>query len=170
MPTIPERQPIGDTLDGMLLRLDATHILALAPLPDADVVASGTLTLRYAIRYLGKPHLSIVPGLLALDYGDILTGEEAWSFLLRRSNLHPRADVVGYRNDGQDDMIPVKWLDLAQPIDVLAYADASTTTPIARVDALIAPHDAVIAPRIREYLPCFPTPEDWQANRSYDQR
>ncbi len=170
MPNIPEREPIGDIFDGVLLRAGAAHVLALASSPEAETVASGTLTLRYAIRYLGKPHLSIVPGLLALDYGDMLTGEEAWTFLLRRSNLHPRADVVGYRNDGHDDMIAVKWLDLAQPVEALVYADASATQPIASVEALIAPADAAIAPRIRQYLPCFPSLEDWQANHSYDQR
>lgn len=169
MPTIPEREPIGDPLSGVLLRTEGAHLLSLAPLPDAEVIASGRFTLRYAIRYLGKPHLSIVPGLLALDYGDMLTGEDAWTFLMKRSNLHPRADVLGYRNDGQDDMIVVKWLDLAQPIEVLAYADNSATMPIASVEALIALTDADIAPRIRRYLPCFSSLEDWRANRSYDE-
>ena len=66
------------------------------------------MIVRYGVRFLGKPHLSVVPGLVAIDYGEMLIGEEAWIFLTKRSNLYPRAEVFGYRNDGHDDMITVK--------------------------------------------------------------
>jgi hypothetical protein len=158
---IPERQPIGDTFSGVVLQIGERQALALAAQPGAPVVASGNLIVRYAIRYLGKPHLSIVPGLVALDYGDMLTGEEAWNFLFKRSVLYPRADVLGYRNDGVDEMVVVKQLDLAEPVDVYVYPEATATTPSAHPTALIAPDDAEVAPRLREYLPRYDAIEDW---------
>jgi hypothetical protein len=158
---IPERQPIGDVFSGVVLQIGERQALALAAQAGAQVVASGNLIVRYAVRYLGKPHLSIVPGLVALDYGDMLTGEDAWSFLLKRSVLHPRADVLGYRNDGVDEMVVVKQLDLAEPVDVYVYPDATATVPSAHPTALIAPADAEVAPRLLEYLPRYATVEDW---------
>jgi hypothetical protein len=161
---IPERSPLADAFAGVLLRTEAAHLLAHEPAPGAALAASGPLTLRYAVEYLGRPHLAIVPGLIALDYGDMLTGEAAWDFLLHRSNLHPRADVIGYRTDGTDDMTLVKLLDLAQPVQVWAYADAAAVKPLARVQALIATPDAVAAlpPRLLAYLPRFDSLTDWQ--------
>jgi hypothetical protein len=161
---IPERQPIGDAFSGVVLQSGERQALALTPHSGAQVVASGNLIVRYAIRYLGKPHLSIVPGLVALDYGDMLTGEDAWNFLLKRSVLHPRADVLGYRNDGVDEMIVVKLLDIAEPIDVYVYTDAAATIPSAHPTALIAPDDAEVASRLLEYLPRYDTLHDWLGN------
>lgn len=161
---IPARSPIGDTFAGVLLRAEAGHALAFEALAGAELVASGPLTVRYALAYLGKPRLAIVPGLVALDYGDTLTGEAAWDFLLRRSNLHPRADVFGFRTDGADDMTLVKLLDLAQPVQAWVYADAAATRPLARALALIAGPDAAAAvpPRLLACLPRFNTLTDWR--------
>lgn len=153
---IPAREPIGDLISGVLLQDGDRQ--ALAPQTGAEV-----FVLRYAVQYLGKPHLAIVPGLIALDYGEMLIGEAAWEFLLKRSNLHPRADVVGYRNDGKDEMVTVKVLDLAQPISVLVYADADATQPVAQLSAIIAHDDAGIPARALEYLPRYNTLTDWQA-------
>ncbi len=160
---IPERQPIGDSFAGVVLQSADIHLLATEPLEDLKIVASGEFTVRYAVPYLGKPHLSIVPGLVALDYGEMLTGEDAWEFLLQRSNLHPRADVVGYRNDGTDDMIVVKLLDLAEPIQVLAYDSATATMPIAPLAALIAADTSRIPSRLTSHLPRFASLADWQS-------
>jgi hypothetical protein len=157
----PAREPIGDPFTGVVLGVGERRAIALAPQAGADTLASGTFVLRYAVEYLGKPHLAIVPDLIALDYGQMLTGEDAWDFLLKRSNLYPRADVFGYRNDGKDEMVTVKMLDLAQPITVLVYADAPT--PIAQPTAAIAAPDADLPPRVRAYLPCYATLADWQA-------
>ncbi|MAS33076.1 MAG: hypothetical protein CL610_03655 [Anaerolineaceae bacterium] len=162
MRAIPERRPIADHFRGTLLRADEAYLLALTPQADTETVTSGQLVVRYGIAYLGKPHLAIVPGLVALDYGDILTGEAAWEFLLHQSNLHPRADVVGYRNDGSDEMIAVKYLDLAQPIHVLVFPDTTASQPIGHVSALIAADTAGIAQRLLDYLPVFDSLEAWQ--------
>lgn len=168
MPAIPERQPVSDTFNGVVLQVGDSQALALTALGDAQVVAGGSLIVRYAIRYLGKPHLSIVPGLVALDYGDILMGEDAWNFLLKRSILYPRADVFGSRNDGADEMIVVKQLDLAEPIDVYVYPDASATIPCAHPIALIAPPAAELPPRLLEYLPRYDSLADWQVEASHE--
>ncbi len=99
-----------------------------------------------------------------MDYGDMITGETAWDFLQKNSNLYPRSEVVGYRNDGKDEMMYVKHLDLVQPIEVLVFTNPTDTLPAARPSALIAPDDAVasIPPRLLQYLPRFKTLADWQ--------
>ena len=162
MPAIPERQPIADSFGGVVLQVDEAFTLAPAPLTGAVQVASGDLVIRYAVPYLGKPHFSIVPGLIALDHGEMLTGEAAWDFLLHHSNLYPRADVIGYRNDGADEMIVVKLLDLAEPVQVLAYPDAAATRPVARIAALIAADTTGLPPRLLEYLPHYDSLEAWK--------
>jgi len=161
--TIPERDPIGDLFAGIVVQVKGHHALALEPQSGADVLASGSLMVRYGVRYLEKPHFSIVPGIVVLDYGDMLTGEAAWDFLHRRSNLHPRAEVVGYRSDGRDEMVFVRQLDLALAVQPLVYADANATMPVARPVALLAANITGIAPRILHYLPAFPTLAAWQA-------
>ncbi len=168
-PTIPERQPIGDPFTGTLIEIDGRYALSTIEQPGATIVAEGILTIRYGAPYLGKTQLAIVPGLLALDYGDFLTGEEAWDFLIKRSNLHPRAEVFGYRNDGRDDMIVVKALDLAAPIQVFAYANAQATTPLAQVTACIISDKGTLPERLAQYLPHFPSIETWlQQDRDND--
>lgn len=165
MPRIPDREPIGDRFTGILAKTDQSHILSLEPISTTEIIASGEFVVRYAIRYLGKPHLSIVPGLVALDYGDILTGEAAWDFLIHKSNLHPRADVLGYRNNGEDEMIVIKKLDLALPIETLVYVDSEATIPLASINALIAPPDTDTIPaRMTNYLPRYDTLDDWRTN------
>jgi hypothetical protein len=161
---IPERLPIGDALEGVVIDVESAHALALEAVPGAHVVYNGQMVARYGIRYLGKPHLSVVPYLIAIDYGDILNGEAAWEFLTRRSNLYPRAEVFGFRSDGRDEMIVVKLLDLALPIDVLLYADHRATTPIARPSALLASADAAAAlpSRLLMYLPRYDTLKEWR--------
>lgn len=161
---IPERAPIGDYLEGALIKSDDRYVV-MTPLDSvpasAERLASGVFTVRYALPYLGKPQFAIVPGLVALDYGEILTGEEAWHFILKRSNLHPRADVLGYRIDGADDMISIKWLDLALPVRVFLFRDAVSVVPLAELAAIISPPDQLPA-RLLEYLPCYPTLADWR--------
>lgn len=160
-PTIPERQPVGDAFTGVVVQAGAHQALAFAP-GAADVLHAAPGIVRYGVRFLGKPHLSIVPGLIVVDYGQMLTGEAAWDFLINHSNRYPRAEVFGYRNDGRDDMMLVRALDLALPPEVLVYADAHATTPLARPTALIAGADAPAVPdRLLGALTRFETMEDW---------
>lgn len=159
---IPERHPIGDPVDGFLLRIADMVVFSMEPEAEAEVIASGRLIARYGLRFLGKLHLSIVPGLVVMDYGELLTGEEAWDFLLKRSNLHPRAEIIGYRNDGSDDMCFLRTLDMAVPPAVLLYANASDNQPLAQPTALIArPHPA-LPERLMRYLPMYDSIAEWQ--------
>jgi hypothetical protein len=161
MPDIPPRRPIGDPFSGVLLRYATAAFLATAPHEHTEVIASGDFTVRYAVRYLEKPHLAIVPGLLAVDYGDFYNGEAMWEFMLTKTNAYPRAEVFGYRNDGKDDMIVLKRLDLDQPVQVLVYDAPGAAQPLASVDALLTPDTAGVAPRLLEHLPRYNTLDDW---------
>jgi hypothetical protein len=163
MTRIPPRQPVSDDFEGFALRVDGQVCLAHESF--GTVLAQGALTVRYGARYLGKSFLSIVPGLVALDYGDFLTADAAWDFIRNRSNLYPRAEVFGFRSDGVDDMTWVRNLDLARPAEVLVYADATATRPLASVDALIVPAAALerIPARLRAALPHVETFDDWRA-------
>ena len=164
MSAIPPRKPIGDIFTGTLMRRENDALLCA---PDVDDAAAthAIYVLRYGIRYLGKPSLSIVPGLVAVDYGTFLNGEEAWEFLTRRSNLYPRAEVFGYRNDGLDEQVFVRQLDLALTPETLVYADDAATAPIARPVAYLGPTDSA-PPRLIEYLPHFAHLHEWLAAHS----
>jgi hypothetical protein len=163
---IPERIPVEDRLTGVVFQVGPADGLALVPQPNTLPVAQGPLVVRYGVRFLGKRHQSIVPGLVVLDYGDMLTGEDAWDFLQKRSNLHPRAEVAGYRDDGRDDMVFVRALDLAIAPQVLVFADAASNQPIARPRFLIAPPDAALPLRVLNYLPRYDSLAAWQAEES----
>lgn len=167
-PAIPPRQPVEDRFEGYLFDDQGETLIAAAP-PEGVSARAGEWIVRYGIRYLGKPHLSIIPGLVAVDYGEMLNGEEAWQFLLRRSNLYPRAEVFGFRNDGRDEMTYVRNLDFVQPIEVLLFDDPVVNLPSARPKALIAADDTQLthtAARLTEYLPCFDSLAAWRASRS----
>lgn len=165
-PTIPKRVPVEDSLDGVVFRYGDAVGLALAPIPETTTLTQGALIVRYGVRFLGKSHLSIVPGLLVLDYGDMLTGEDAWDFLLNRSNLYPRAEVAGYRNDGTDDMVFLRQLDLAIPPMPLVFTDAESPKPFARPTLVIAPDAAALPERLLQYLPHYERIADWQAKET----
>jgi hypothetical protein len=161
-PRIPPRAPIGDSFKGVLQKLDDTVLLAATPFAGAEILHEGSLILRYGVVYLGKHHLSVVPGLLALDYGEFKTGEDAWEFLLHRSNLFPRADVLGYGNDGADCQVFVKELDMVLPFHILAYANAESHKPLAQIAAIISDNPESLPPRLAEYAPIYPTIEAWK--------
>jgi hypothetical protein len=167
-PKIPPRNPVSDTIDGVVLQTSTSqHILAAAPLPDLDIRHQGTMIVRYGVQYLQKPH-SIVPGLIASDYGEMMTGENAWDWLFNKSNLYPRADVIGYRDDGQDDMVPVKMLDLMRPVDVLIYDDDQSQTPLAKAVTLITESPSDWPARLRQYLDVYASLDAWQEDQHHE--
>lgn len=160
---IPTPQPIADSFAGTLVTAAGHSALAAAPVVEADTCQTDTYIVRYGLRLAGKLHLSIVPGLVVLDYGDILTGEDAWDFLLHRSNLHPRAEVIGLRADGAEDMALLRTLDMGVPPAVLLYRTMSDKAALAQPSGLLGEAPTDIAPRLREYLPAYPTLADWLA-------
>lgn len=158
-PQYPARQAIGDFCRGHFVT-SGEHSAFVA----AQAEEEGALwVVRYALGYLGKPQYCIVPELVVLDYGDALNGEDAWQFLLNKSNLYPRADVLGHRNDGVDEMIVVKKLDLATPVDLLFYDSATATHPVARTRAVIASSTDGLPERVGQYAQLYLTPADWEA-------
>lgn len=161
--SIPERLPIGDVFVGNVIQVGQTQLLATEAVPDGEVLARGEFIVRYGLRYQGKLHVSIVPGLVVMDYGDMLTGEDAWDFLINRSNQYPRSEVVGYRNDGADDMVFIRSLDIAVPPEVLVYPDLTATQPLFHPAALIAPFTEGLPARLLKYLPHYVNLSEWQA-------
>ena len=161
MGNIPPRRPVGDDFSGVLLRCASAVLLAPEALANTEVVAAGDFTVRYAVRYLEKPHLALVPGLLAIDYGEFFNGEAMWDFIFAHSNRYPRADVLGYRTDGTDEMIPLKKLDLDQPLQVVVYDTPEAAMPLSIVHALITPADQAYAPRLQKHLPRYATLDEW---------
>lgn len=160
---IPQREPIGDLFSGSIIQIGDKQALATSIDSEVASVASGSFVVRYGLRFLGKLHISIVPGIVVMDYGDMITGEAAWDFLQKNSNLYPRSEVVGYRNDGTDDMLFIRTLDMAIPPEVLVYVDDQATKPLAKPVALIAADTMGIPQRILEYLPHYLSLAKWQA-------
>ncbi|MCB9453437.1 MAG: hypothetical protein H6672_18555 [Anaerolineaceae bacterium] len=165
---IPEQQPIGDEFSGAVLQVGASQLLTRSIDLDAPVIVSGAFIIRYGVCFLGRSHLSLVPGLVALEYGEMLTGEDAWTFIFKRSNLHPRSDVLGRRSDGEADMVPVKQFDLSLPPDVLVYTSAEATLPAARPVALITDSADDIPERLLHYLPVYASIAEWQTENTHD--
>ena len=160
---MPHRQPVSDAIEGAVTRLGDDCLLSAAILTRGELVAAGELVVRYGIPYSGKPFQAIVPDLVVLDYGDMLTGEDAWAFLVGRSHLHPRADVLGYDDDGIDQMLMVRQLDLGMSPAVFVYRQESDRQPLARLAALIAANPDAFPQRLRRHLPTFASFADWQA-------
>jgi len=161
-PRIPERQPIGDTFTGVIIKVEDYFLLSDTAIENTETTHDGTFTVRYGVVFLGKPHLSIVPALMALDYGAFKTGENAWDFLLNKSNRFPRADVIGHNNSGEDTQVFVRELDLMYPFDILVYENDTTTTPLCKVDALISKKPDAVPERMAEYMNIFPTIKEWK--------
>jgi len=159
---IPKREPIQDIIEGVVTRLGNDCLLSTAMLTSGELVAAGELAVRYGIPYLGRHFHSLVPDLVVVDYGEMLVAEAAWEFLVHHSHLYPRADVLGYRDDGSDEMLVVKQLDFAIPFDVLVYRQASDRKPFASLRALIASNRAAFPQRLLNYLPAFDSLADWQ--------
>ncbi len=159
---VPQRVFISDLFEGYLATVGKQTVLSIQPQEGADSTQQGKFSVRYGVVYLGRSYLSIVPDLIALDYGDALNGEEAWDFLFNKSNLYPRADVFGFRDDGLDEMITVKSLDLMHPLRVWAYASAEDKTPISQIHAVIAPEEALLPERITQYCPRYASLDAWR--------
>lgn len=167
---IPDRAPLGDTFTGVLLLVDGVYLLAAEAVPGVNITAEGDLMIRYGVRFLEKHHRSIVPGLLALDYGDVMTGERAWEFIYKRGARYPRADVIGYTDLGEDEMMPLKTLDIDVPPQVLAYTDADATIPLGAVVAVIVPETVELPPHMAKHLTRFTSFEAWRTSHHSDQQ
>ena len=91
----------------------------------------------------------------------MLTGERAWDFLMKSSHLYPRSDVLGFRNDGADEMVVMKHLDFDSRYDVFAYQNVNSDRPICRLDAIVGAHKDTLTDRLYEHLPRFDSLKSW---------
>ena len=160
---IPQREPINELVSGSVSLLGGSFLLSSSVLPQAEVILQGEIALRYGIPYLFKPEWSIVPDLVVLDYGEIMSGEMAWDFLMKNSHLYPRSDVLGYRNDGVDEMVTLKQLDFDSPYDAFVYREPGDQQPVARLSALIESANSSFPERLLRHLPRFASLDDWQS-------
>lgn len=157
----PQRIPINELLSGTVSRVDQSYLLSSSVLPQAELIAQGEIVLRYGVPYFFKPQSSLVPDLVVLDYGATMTGELAWDFLMTSSHLYPRSDVLGFRNDGADEMVPLKQLDFDSPYDVFVYRAPGDRAPFARLSALIGSGITGFPERLLQHLPRFRSLGDW---------
>jgi hypothetical protein len=167
---IPPAEYVVEDFDGALVDYQGHRALvsnALLPLPSIaglKQMAAGQLIVRYGVRYLGKLHLSIVPGLIASERGTMLVGSEAWEFLIHKSARFPRAEVFGYRNDGAQDSMFIRDLDVVAPIEALVYPNNDTTTPIGNFSVLVVPPNLPLPHYLDEYLTRYAAVADWIAH------
>ncbi len=150
-----QRASISDCVQGWLTRLDDRWLLTDHTLARGRLAWQGEFIIRYGVRILGKPQLSLVPDLVVADRGEMLSGEAAWQFINQRGHLFPRADVCGRLADGTDEMLFLKQLDLALPFAVLAYVDAEADQALAQLDAMIARDASAFPERLIAQLPHF---------------
>lgn len=162
-----QRLAISDRLVGRVVLLDGIPLLTTLPDAPGEVLAAGPLLLRYGLVCLETPQHCLVPELVVMEYGEQLNGEAAWDFLLRHSNLHPRAEVFGQRDDGFEDQLRVSRLDLAQAPCVLVWplAAADALRPLARVTAIVCGEPDSLPDRPRQYLSLHAAFADWQDER-----
>ncbi len=137
-------------------------LLSSQTISGVESLAGGPLLLRYGLVCLETPARCIVPELVVMEYGEQLSGEAAWDFLLHHSNLHPRAEVLGRRDDGMEDQLRVSRLDLAQAPRVLAWPwpPDSDSLPLANPLAAIAAAPDALPGRVRQYLPVYTSTAD----------
>ncbi len=157
MPRIPDPEYITETVTGALYDLPGGLTLVLgAPPPALAGFAPrcvGSLVLRYGIALQTPPARSIIPGLFVAERGGILTGREAWDYMLQTFQMHPRADVVGVDSDGAPAQVFLRELDFGAPIRVYVYESLHATQPLGQVLYLIASADAAPPELLTKYLP-----------------
>jgi hypothetical protein len=161
MPAIPVPVLVGDSVEASLYTVEEGVVLVLGTPPalpsEALLRAKSALTIRCAIAYLQRNDV-LVPGLFASEYGAMLVGREAWDYAMKHHVLHPRADLVGLRSDGQQDQVMLRELDFGRDIAVLAYEHPDASIALTPLDAYWANSDAPELPDLlTEYLPRLQT-------------
>ncbi len=155
---IPSPELIGDQIDGAVYAVPGGNVLVLGTLPATlartQPLLGGSLVVRYALPLVEPPTEAIIPGLFAAEKGGMLVGREAWDYIQRQFQLHPRADIVGLRLNGTRAQVFLRELDLGAPVRVLAYSTPESTTPAAEVRALLIGANAPPVPDLlAKYLP-----------------
>ena len=69
---------------------------------------------------------------------------------------------MGYRNDGLDEQVFIKQLDVILDFDILVYADENATKPLAKIAAIITETKEGLPTRILNYCKIVPSIDAWQ--------
>lgn len=145
------QQAVHETVTGCLVGNSTTTTLILGETPD-EAFYSGELVIRYFIPYLYESDFSLSPASVFTEYGGELMGWQAWDFMFKRYAVNPRSDVTGLRSDGVEVELFLKELDMAETVQIYAYADVHSVEPLARLTELRVTADAEIPPRLVQYL------------------
>jgi hypothetical protein len=157
-PKIPTPELIGETVNGAIYELPRGTVLVVGETPDSlanyKTVVAGLLMVRYALPLLEPASEAVIPGLFAAEKGGMLVGREAWDYIQRQFQLHPRADVIGLGIDGSPKEVFLRQIDFGAPVRVLVYNRLDATTPVAEVETLVIGKASPELPELlSKYLP-----------------
>jgi hypothetical protein len=153
----PTPELIGEAINGAVYDLPGGTTLVVGTIPselaELKPRLSGSLIARYAIPLLDPPTDAVIPGLIAGERGGILVGQEAWDYIQKHFQVHPRADVVGLHLDGSPAQHFLREVDLGATVRVLIYDSETATVAAAEVTALIANENEPLPELLIRYLP-----------------
>jgi hypothetical protein len=155
---IPDPEYIAEHVHGAIYALPGGTVLVIGTPPPQltkhDPLLFGDLVLRFGLTLQIPPGEVMIPGLFAAEKGGILIGREAWDFLQRQFQMHPRADVVGLGLLGQPIQKYVREVDFGVPVRVYAYAGADQVSPTAELSGLLNADEVSTSPELAtRYLP-----------------
>jgi hypothetical protein len=156
-PQIPDPDYIAEPVEGSIYVLPGGAILVVGTPPQTlanrQPLITGEIVLRFGLSLLIPPGDVLIPGLLAAEKGGMLTGREAWDFLQRQFQMHPRADVVGVGLMGQPVQKLVREIDFGIPVRVFAYGNYDQASPSAELNGMVMVDDANMPTLAAQYLP-----------------
>lgn len=107
---------------------------------------AGPVFLRYAFVTLG-PEEHILPALLLDDWGNEKKGLGMYGWVEKEGLYFPRAEIFGYKPDGQKTQIFLRDLDLVLKYRVYAYPTAETPLSDGRlIETIFLPDKSVTEP------------------------
>jgi hypothetical protein len=130
---MPSRIPAPDyfheSIDGAIYDLPRGNTLVIGTPPDTLIgiapILSGHLALRYGLPLLAPSIEAVIPGLFVAERGGVLTGREAWDYIMSNFQMHPRADIIGVNSKGTTKQVLLRELDFGLPVRIFAYPDES---------------------------------------------
>jgi hypothetical protein len=156
MPT-PTPELIAEAINGAVYDLPGGTTLVVGEVPgelaDLKPRLSGSLIVRYAIPLFDPPTDAVIPGLIAGERGGILIGREAWDYIQKHFQVHPRADVVGIHIDGSPAQHFLREVDLGAMVRVLIYDSETARIAAAEVDGVVANGIEALPELLTKYLP-----------------
>lgn len=101
-----------------------------------ESLMAGRLALRYGLRFLYGED-TLIPQLVFDDHRREHTGRALFTFVEKRGDAYPRADVAGVRLSGKAEEVRMRDLDLAEPLVVVASSRDDASLPPVRLDACV---------------------------------